>query len=85
MNVVRLVLEVTKPIGSIDIVNLAKYITELKNVKSVTIKLSDSVQIAQILILTIEGSNLDYEYIAKALEKMNITISRVIEIYVLRD
>uniref|UniRef100_A0A7C4JJT2 DUF211 domain-containing protein n=1 Tax=Ignisphaera aggregans TaxID=334771 RepID=A0A7C4JJT2_9CREN len=83
LRIVRLVLEVSRPVGSLDAINLIKRLTELSNVKSVTVKFRKISARAQTLLLALEGDNLDYEHVSKMLSEFNITIMGIDEIQAL--
>ncbi|MEM1645787.1 MAG: DUF211 domain-containing protein [Ignisphaera sp.] len=83
MRIVKLVLEVSRPVGSIDAIKLIKHLTELSNVKSVAIKFKKISSRAQTLLLTLEGDNLDYEHLSKMLSEFNIVITSIDEIHAL--
>jgi hypothetical protein len=83
MNIIRLVLEITKPIKSLDIFSMIKHLENTRNIKSIQVKSDRVSSESQTLILVLEGENLDYNVIAKTLEEINITVTNVIEIQAL--
>lgn len=83
MRIVKLVLEVSRPVGSIDTIELIKRLIELGNVRSVVVKFKKISSRAQTLLLTLEGDNLDYERLLKMLSEFNIVITSIDEIYAL--
>jgi len=83
MNIIRLVLEIAKPIKSLDIFSMIKHLENTRNIKSIQVKSDRVSSESQTLILVLEGENLDYNVIAKTLEELNITVTNVIEIQAL--
>jgi hypothetical protein len=80
MNIVRLVLEVSRPIKSVDILSMINRLSEVKSIKSILVKFDKISSESQSFILILEGDNIDYNIVIKTLEELNISVVNVIEI-----
>ncbi|BDC19662.1 DUF211 domain-containing protein [Acidianus sp. HS-5] len=80
MSIRRIVLDVLKPIKGSTIVDLAGKITELEGVDGVNISVTDMDVETMGLMVVIEGPNINFEEVKKALEEDGCAIHSIDEV-----
>jgi hypothetical protein len=85
MGLTKLVLDALKMLKGPTIIEVAYRLLELEGVRSVNVKVKEANAEALTLVITIEGSSIDFEKVRDALEKLNIIIQGVNEFSACRD
>jgi hypothetical protein len=85
MGLTKLVLDAVKMLKGPTIIEVAYRLLELEGVRSVNVKVKEANAEALTLVITIEGSSIDFEKVRDALEKLNIIVQGVNEFSACRD
>ncbi|MCC6046060.1 MAG: hypothetical protein LM572_04710 [Ignisphaera sp.] len=85
MGLTKLVLDALKMLKGPTIIEVAYRLLELEGVRSVNVKVKEANAEALTLVITIEGSSIDFEKVRDALEKLNIIVQGVNEFSACRD
>jgi len=85
MGLTKLVLDALKMLKGPTIIEVAYRLLELEGVRSVNVKVKEANAEALTLVITIEGSSIDFEKVRDTLEKLNIIVQGVNEFSACRD
>lgn len=80
MGLKKIVLDVLKPIREPTLVTLAKNLSRVSGVKEVSIVVSEMDVETVTLVITINGSNIDYEEVESTLRELGVALHSVDEV-----
>jgi len=85
MGLTKLVLDAVKMLKGPTIIEVAYRLLELEGVRSVNVKVKEANAETLTLIITIEGSSIDFEKVRDTLEKLDIIVQGVNEFSACKD